>query len=462
MAHDVFISYSSIDRAAADAICVTLEQRGIYCWIAPRNITPGADWSAAIIDAINESSLMVLVMSSHANASRQIHREVERAINKGVTVLPYRVQNVDPDQALEYYIGSLQYLDAYSGSQDRHLEMLGDTVSQLLNRGMSQPKFLGTQKFSRKAIAASVLLTLFLAFAATFGLIKGLPYVMNLLRSKGVVERPKPKENPYYSQGVREFEAGKYDEAIASFDKAIQQDPNLKDAYHYRGQAYYKLDRYPNAILDYNKVLQLDPQNAEAYHHRGQAYSISGNYDQAIVDFSKAIGLKPDYAEAYSDRAQVYKKQGNEAEALKDLNNALRYDPNQAEIFFQRGLTNQSLDKHRDAIADFSQTLKLNPKHAKAANARGLSQQEVKNLTQAVSDFTLAIQIEPNFAEPYCNRGAIYLSQGNLPRAKNDFDRCGKLDPGMKSWTEKKLKQLAEKESKNIFKKLKDKFKKIF
>ena len=462
MAHEVFISYSSVDRAAADAICVTLEARGINCWIAPRNITPGADWSAAIIEAINEASVMVLVMSSHANASRQIHREVERAINKGVTVLPYRVQNVDADKALEYYIGSLQYLDAYSGPQESHLELLGDTVSQLLNRGTSQPKLFGSKKFSGKAIAASVILTLFIAFTATFGLIKGLPYVMNLLRSKGVVERPKPQENPYYSQGVREFEEGKYDKAIESFDKAIQQDPNFEDAYHYRGQAYYKLDRYPNAIIDYNKVLQLDPQNAEAYHHRGQAYSISGNYDQAIVDFSKAIGLKPDFAAAYSDRAQVYKKQGNEALALKDLNEALRYDPNQAEVFYQRGLTNQSLDKHRDAVSDFTQALRLNPKHAKAANSRGVSNQELKNITQAVTDYTLAIKLEPNFAEPYCNRGAIYLSQGNLPLAKSDFDRCGKLDPGMKSWTEKKLKQLAEKESKNLFRKLKDKFKKIF
>jgi tetratricopeptide (TPR) repeat protein len=461
MSHDVFISYSSIDRSAADSICATLEQRGINCWIAPRNITPGADWSAAIIDAINESSLMVLVMSSHANASRQIHREVERAINKGITVLPYRVQNVDPDQALEYYIGSLQYLDAYSGPQASHLEMLGDTVSQLLNRA-SPPRSIALEKFSRKTIVASVILTLFIAFMATFGLIKALPYAMNLLRSKGVVEKPKPVQNPYYSEGVRQFEEGKYEEAISSFDKALKQNPDLADAYHYRGQAYYKLDRYPSAIVDYNKVLQINPENAEAYHHRGQAYSSSGNYDQAIVDYSKAIGLKPDFAAAYSDRAQVYKKQGKEALALDDLNQAVKYDPNQAEMYFQRGLSNQSLDKHRDAINDFSQTLRLNPKHSRAANGRGISNQEIGNTPQAIVDYTLAIKLDPKYAEPYCNRGALYLANGNFPAAKPDFDRCGKLDPGMKKWTQKKLQELAEKQSKNIFKKLKDKLKKIF
>jgi tetratricopeptide (TPR) repeat protein len=461
MSHDVFISYSSVDRAIADAICTKIESRGISCWIAPRNISPGADWSAAIIDAINGASLMVLVMSSHANASRQIHREVERAINKGITVLPYRIQNIDPDRALEYYIGSLQYLDAYSGPQESHLEVLADTVSQLLNR--ETPSFtLSSKKFTRKTIIGSIVLTFFMALLVSFGVIKILPYVMNLLRSKGVVEVPKPSEKPYYAQGVRQFQLGKYDEAIDSFNKAIQQNPKLVDAYHYRGQAYFQTQRFQNAIQDYNQVLQMAPHNAEAYHHRGLAYTSSGNNDQAIADYTQAINLKPDFAQAYSDRAQAYKAQGKEALALQDLNQALKYDPAQAEGFYQRGISHQRLDQHREAIADFSQTLRLNPKHAKAANSRGLSYQTIGNVSQAIGDYTIAIKLDPNFAEPYCNRGALYLGQGRMTEAKNDFDRCGKLDPGMKAWTQTKLKQVAEKETRGLFNKLKKKFKKIF
>jgi TIR domain-containing protein len=61
MAHDVFISYSSEDKPTADAICATLEGQGIRCRIAPRDILAGIDWSAAIIDAIAESHVLVLV-----------------------------------------------------------------------------------------------------------------------------------------------------------------------------------------------------------------------------------------------------------------------------------------------------------------------------------------------------------------------------------------------------------------
>ena len=52
MAHDVFIRYSSIDKTAADIVCSILEQNGVSCWIAPRDITPGLDFAEAIIDGI--------------------------------------------------------------------------------------------------------------------------------------------------------------------------------------------------------------------------------------------------------------------------------------------------------------------------------------------------------------------------------------------------------------------------
>lgn len=94
MAHDVFVSYSSADKTVADAVCTALEGGGLRCWVAPRDIVPGVDWGAAIIDAIEGAKVMVLIFSANANASRQISREVERAVAKGVTIVPFRIQDV--------------------------------------------------------------------------------------------------------------------------------------------------------------------------------------------------------------------------------------------------------------------------------------------------------------------------------------------------------------------------------
>jgi TPR repeat protein len=132
MAHDVFISYSSKDKTTGDAVCAKLESEGIRCWIAPRDVTPSMEWSECIIDAIQECRIMVLVFTTSSNESPQIHREIERAVNHGVAVLPFRTEDILPDKALEYFIGDVHWLDALTVPLEAHLKNLAETVKMLL------------------------------------------------------------------------------------------------------------------------------------------------------------------------------------------------------------------------------------------------------------------------------------------------------------------------------------------
>ena len=122
MPHDVFISYASNDKPVADAACAVLERRGIRCSIAPRDVTPGMEWSGEIIRAIGEASVMVLVFSYNANASQQVSREVERAVPKGIPIVPFRIENVPASETLEYFISPPHWLDALTPPLERHLE----------------------------------------------------------------------------------------------------------------------------------------------------------------------------------------------------------------------------------------------------------------------------------------------------------------------------------------------------
>jgi hypothetical protein len=134
MAHDVFISYSTKDKATADAVCATLEARGIRCWIAPRDILPGMDWGESLIDAIEASRVMMLIFSAHANESPQVKREVERAVNKGVAVIPLRIEDVRMSKSLEYFISTPHWLDALTPPMEQHLAHVAETVGILLER----------------------------------------------------------------------------------------------------------------------------------------------------------------------------------------------------------------------------------------------------------------------------------------------------------------------------------------
>jgi hypothetical protein len=132
--HDVFVSYSSKDKPVADAVCARLEERRIRCWVAPRDIRPGMDWSSAIIDAIADSAVLVLLFTGNSNQSPQVLREVERAVNKGVAILPLRLEETGLSKSMEYFISASHWLDAIAPPLEQHLEELVTTIKAILNR----------------------------------------------------------------------------------------------------------------------------------------------------------------------------------------------------------------------------------------------------------------------------------------------------------------------------------------
>jgi outer membrane protein OmpA-like peptidoglycan-associated protein len=132
MTHDVFISYSSKDKLIADATLAVLEQNAIRCWIAPRDITPGMNWGASVMEAINHARIMVLVFSENANKSQQIEREIERAVHRAITIIPMRIANITPEKSLEYFLSSQHWFDAFPPPPEKHLQKLAETVRSVL------------------------------------------------------------------------------------------------------------------------------------------------------------------------------------------------------------------------------------------------------------------------------------------------------------------------------------------
>jgi hypothetical protein len=132
MNFDAFISYASKDKPTADAVCAALEDAQIRCWIAPRDILPGSDWSASIIDALDQCRVMILIFSGNANDSQQIRNEVVHAVHRGVPVIPVRIEDIPPGKSLAYFMSGVHWLDALSPPLEAHLKRLAETVRTML------------------------------------------------------------------------------------------------------------------------------------------------------------------------------------------------------------------------------------------------------------------------------------------------------------------------------------------
>ena len=86
----------------------------------------------------------------------------------------------------------------------------------------------------------------------------------------------------YNNRGIAYCQDGEYDQAIDSFSKAVELDPNYVEIYNNRGIAYYCKGDFNLSIRDFNKAIQWKPSLAEIYNNRGIVYIGKGGFDKAI------------------------------------------------------------------------------------------------------------------------------------------------------------------------------------
>ncbi len=135
----VFISYASAKQETAERICAFLEAGGKKCWIAPRDIPAGSNYGEEIVKGIENSDAFVLVFDKAANESQHVLREVERAVSKRLPIVVYRLDDTVPSKAMEYFLLSIQWLDAgevselslgkLEGALERQLDMVKEETA---------------------------------------------------------------------------------------------------------------------------------------------------------------------------------------------------------------------------------------------------------------------------------------------------------------------------------------------
>ncbi len=120
----LFVSYSTKDQSVAEALVEEIEGAGeCHCFIAPRDIHDG-DYAEQIVDAIDKADCLLLVFSVNANGSAYVLRELNSAVLRSVPIIPYRIDDTALSKSMEFYLGVVQWLDAFRLQKEERLHEL--------------------------------------------------------------------------------------------------------------------------------------------------------------------------------------------------------------------------------------------------------------------------------------------------------------------------------------------------
>jgi tetratricopeptide (TPR) repeat protein len=223
----------------------------------------------------------------------------------------------------------------------------------------------------------------------------------------------KPAETAWGKQGLTLAQAGKYEEALASFAKALEIDPRYGGAWHNRGSALTSLGRNEEAIACYHHVLEIDPLFAPAWERKAYALGLLGQYEEAAACLTKALELDPENVASWSNMGTALRSLGRLEEAVASYTKALEIDPRHAVIWDNKGSSLRGLNRHDEAIGCYTKALGIDPRNPSFWVHKGEALAEMSRLDEANKCFDKALEIDPAFTAALENKLEIIFRIGN-------------------------------------------------
>jgi TolB-like protein len=440
----VFISYASHDAEMAQTVCSALEAAGLPCWLAPRDVKPGAQYADAIVRAINEAKTVVLVLSGSAVGSSHVGREVERAASKRKPIIPFRVDAATLNPELEYFLSNSQWIEVPKLGMPAALARLKEAVGQgsaPLAQAVPSRRSGGVGK--RVGVAAAVLVAIGVvvvlsqhywssshnaAQPATVAMVDKSIAVLPF------VDMSEKKDQEYFSDGLSE-------ELIDMLTKVPQlRVPARTSSFFFKGKQ--------TTIADIAKALAVAHVLEGSVRKSGNTLRVtaqlirvdngyhvwSETYDRKLDDIFK---IQDEIAEAVVAALRVHLLTVQQRSPKNELHteNFEAYD-----LYLQGKQSYNQADVagYQRAVTAFQAAIALDPGYAAAYADLALAQYWLSDQTggipgyeSALADAEKAVALAPGLAAGYSARGfvrAVYRL--DFAGGQADLDKAVALNPG--------------------------------
>ncbi|MBW4595471.1 MAG: tetratricopeptide repeat protein [Brasilonema angustatum HA4187-MV1] len=240
---------------------------------------------------------------------------------------------------------------------------------------------------------------------------------------------PDNEAEKWYNLGCEKSEAGDFEGAIASYDKALTIQPDYYQAWFNRGNALSYLERKEEAIASYDKALTIQPDDYLAWFNRGNALSYLERKEEAIASYDKALTIQPDDYLAWFNRGVALSYLGRKEEAIASYDKALTIQPDDYLAWFNRGNALSDLGRKEEAIASYDKALTIQPDDYLAWFNRGNALSYLGRNEEAIASYDKALTIQPDDYLAWFNRGNALSYLGRKEEAIASYDKALTIQP---------------------------------
>ena len=435
---DVFISYSQADADLARRLNETLQQRDKTTWFDQETILTGVNFEQEIYQGIAKADNFLFILSPKAVNSPYCANEVEYAAKLNKRIITVLHRPID-ETSLMPILKSVQWIDfnRYEGSFITNFADLLRTLN--IDRAYVRSHtewMLEALKWSNHNRSRAYLLR-----------------DEVLMTAKAWLAQAQDKQPPPDSL-VKELiiESEKAHKALKKgklrywlvnsiiiiilvvvstmyIKKEPASDINDHTTWFKRGNALRKLDFNEDAIVSYDKALQFKLDYHEAWNNRGIALADLGRYEQAIASYDKALKIKQDYHEVWNSRGFALANLGRYEQAIASYNKALQFKPDDHKAWADRGSALYSLGRYEQAIASYDKALQFKQDYHEAWAARGNALADLGSYEQAIASYNKALQFKPDYHKAWYNRGSALDDLGRYEDARASYDKALEYKP---------------------------------
>lgn len=350
-------------------------------------------------------------------------------------------------------------LHALEKSQEDRYQTAGDFVADIKNILEFKPITAKRPSITRRAYK-TIRRNPFKVVAA--GAIIVVIILGYCLFSSSIQTRNRANSMKFNTDGRREYETGRFPEAVAFFEKALEVNPKDAEAYYNIGECYalgdnekaieaYKqavkidpkhsaaywglglcygeIKHYQESIDSYKQAIEIQPNNIDTHLGLVDSYKNLGDYEEAIGTYKKAIGIAPRNTEIYFSLIDLQEQLGHHEEAMESYRHLLEIDPNNESVHTKLAVSLGKLSRAEETVEAYKKVIESIPDDVVILNNLGLLYLELEHTKESIQTFKEAIKVKPDYALAYCNLGLAYSKEGRYEEAIQVLKEALRLNP---------------------------------